>query len=86
MAMGSKNIFKYVGVTALCAQAGAKRPEKLYLPCLLQTRGQRPLAWTPYAMPRQTFGLEMSVCAGHAEWRCIVIVQLKGKETVLSIC
>lgn len=56
------------------------------LPSLLGTReGRRPLALPPYTVPRQTFGLEMSVCAGHMRRRCTFRVQLKGKEAELRV-
>lgn len=81
--VNSKHIYKDVCGTTLVLKLMSWGQESS-LSCLLGTRrGQRPLALIPYTVPRQTFGLEMSVCAGHMGRRCILRVQLKGKEAEL---
>lgn len=78
MAMNSKSIHNY-GATALCTEL-VPRGQAVDLPPADQ-RGSEATGTTLYAVPRQTFGLEMSALTGHVEWRCIAVVQLKGKET-----
>lgn len=78
MAMNSKSIHNY-GATALCTEL-VPRGQAVDLPPADQ-RGSEATGTTLYAVPRQTFGLEMSALTGHVERRCIAVVQLKGKET-----